>query len=71
VLGAHGSQAWLGAIGFVVMFAAVAFAFARPSQRKPGPTGAAAPGPKAPGPRKSFMSRLEERWDHRREQGGS
>lgn len=71
VLGAHGSQAWLGAIGFVVMFAAVAFAFARPGQRKSSATGTAAPGPTTGSARKSFMSRLEERWDHRREQGGS
>ncbi len=78
--GAASSEVWLGVVGFVVMFAAVAFAFARP--RPAGPTGVVRPdgkvtppvggtkrlgGTKRPG---SFMTRLEERWDHRRDQGG-
>lgn len=70
VLGAHYSAAWLGSLGFVLMFASVAFAFARPNARRPSATSAAPQA--ASGARRSrrtFMARMEERWDHRREQG--
>lgn len=72
VVGAAVSQAWLGAIGFVVMFAAVAFAFATPRADRTGPQGTVgADGTVRRGPRPAkkhgFMSRLEERWDRRRD----
>lgn len=77
VIGAASSQAWLGAIGFVVMFAAVAFAFATPRGEAPtGPQGTVGPYGSVRRPasstsrKRGFMSRLEERWDRRRENGG-
>lgn len=72
VLGAVASRAWLGVLGFVVMFAAVAFAFARP--RSAGPAGVVRPDgrvDRAKRPRSAgFMTRLEERWQKRRDAGG-
>jgi hypothetical protein len=41
VVGAATSQAWVGVVGFVLMFAGVAYAFAAP--RKKGPTGVVRP----------------------------
>jgi hypothetical protein len=41
VLGAASSRPWVGVIGFVLMFAGVAYAFATP--RKSGPTGVVRP----------------------------
>jgi Protein of unknown function (DUF3040) len=74
VLGAANSQAWLGVVGFVVMFAAVAFAFADPrGSRRSGPKGvvqsdgAVRPAKKQ---RAGLMSRLEERWERRRGESG-
>lgn len=76
VVGAAQSLPLLGVIGFVVMFAAVAFAFANPRRRE-GPQGVVQPDgqvrPVSAHPKsahRGFMSRLEERWDRRRE-GGS
>lgn len=81
VIGAAGSLPLLGVLGFIVMFAAVAYAFARP-HRPSGPTGVVtddgsvrkASGRKpSPGRPKGqgFMARMEERWDRRRgEHGG-
>lgn len=76
VAGAAMSQLWLGVIGFLLMFGAVAYAFAGPQQS--GPTGVVrndgsvaprARGGKKPGSHAGFMSRLEERWDRRRHEG--
>ncbi len=94
VVGVSTSLTWLGVIGFVFMFAGVAYAFAAP--RKSGPTGvvredgsvdpsspqgAARPAPNNPNPTSNtarpargakndgFLSRLEERWERRRQQG--
>jgi Protein of unknown function (DUF3040) len=74
VVGVSGSMWWLGVIGFVVMFVAVAYAFASP--RRSGPAGIVENGKvratkarRKPNGR-SFMERLEDRWDRRREQGG-
>lgn len=72
VLGAAQSLPWLGAIGFVLMFAAVAFAFSGP--RKSATPAASGPAnPAGQGRKKSkgkngrsLMSRFEERWDRRR-----
>ena len=79
VLGAANSLPWLGVIGFVVMFAAVAFAFAAPhrsSGHRSGPRGVVQSDgqvkPSTPPARQkqSFMSRLEERWERRRGESG-
>ncbi len=77
VAGAAMSYLWLGVIGFLLMFGAVAYAFAAPQSSGPAgvvrPDGSVAPrarrsGQKpAPGQRRGFMSRLEERWDRRRD----
>lgn len=75
VVGAAASEVWLGVLGFVVMFASVAIAFTRP-RRGGGPVGvvradgSTAPRPSAaPKAKKGFMSRMEDRWDKRRDQG--
>jgi len=75
VVGAAASEVWLGVLGFVVMFASVAIAFTRP-RRSGGPVGvvradgSTAPRPSpAPRAKKGFMSRMEDRWDKRRDQG--
>jgi hypothetical protein len=77
VAGAAMSQLWLGVIGFLLMFGAVAYAFAGP-QASSGPAGvvrgdgSVAPrnkGAKKPPSRGGFMARLEERWDRRRHEG--
>ncbi|UZN04932.1 DUF3040 domain-containing protein [Cellulomonas sp. S1-8] len=75
VIGAATSRPWVGAIGFVVMFAAVAYAFAVPRTEHTGPQGTVAPdGTVRPGPapakKQGFMARFEERWDRRREGDG-
>jgi hypothetical protein len=77
VVGAAGSLPLLGVLGFVVMFAAVAFAFANPGRhhRESGPQGVvAADGSvqraRAPKTHRSFMTRLEERWERRRGEDG-
>lgn len=70
VLAVLGQHVWLGAVGFVVMVAAGAFAFA--PARKDGPTGTVGPdgvvnrvkSPKAKG-QGGFMQRLEQRWERR------
>ncbi|MDF9876772.1 hypothetical protein M2316_002110 [Cellulosimicrobium cellulans] len=76
VLGAALSQTWLGVIGFVLMFGGVVLVFQSPRSSRKGPVGTveadgtvrpAAPSKPA---RKPFLSRLEERWDRRREQDG-
>ena len=77
VAGAAMSQLWLGVIGFLLMFGAVAFAFAAPQSSGPAgvvrPDGSVAPRPagarKPQAQRRSFMARLEERWDRRRHEG--
>ena len=75
--GASQDQLWLGVIGFLLMFGAVAYAFAGP-QTSSGPVGtvrgdgSVAPrnrGAKKPASRGGFMARLEERWDRRRHEG--
>ncbi|MCF4123330.1 DUF3040 domain-containing protein [Antribacter sp. KLBMP9083] len=83
VLGAATSRTWLGVIGFVLMFAGVAFAFASPRKRETGPAGVVNPDGtvrpgkgSAPGKRRGgggyagLITRLEERWDRRRHQDG-
>jgi hypothetical protein len=78
VLGAAQSNALLGVIGFVVMFAGVGWAFAFAPRAKKGPQGTVrtdgsiGPRPAGKGARdrkEGFMARLEERWDRRRDQG--
>jgi hypothetical protein len=71
--GAASSEVWLGVLGFVVMFASVAIAFTRP-RRSSGPVGVVRPDgtatrPAAAARKKGFMSRMEDRWDRRRDEG--
>ena len=78
VAGAAMSNLLLGVVGFLLMFGAVAFAFAGP-QAPSGPTGIvqgdgsvsarAKRGPRPAPAKRGFMSRLEERWDRRRHEG--
>ncbi|HEV6954933.1 MAG TPA: DUF3040 domain-containing protein [Promicromonospora sp.] len=82
VVGAATSQTWLGAIGFVLMFAGVVFAFFGPRKKQEGPVGVVGddgtvqpPQGGAARPRKrqgsgGFLARLEERWENRRNEGG-
>ncbi|MFC4629678.1 DUF3040 domain-containing protein [Promicromonospora alba] len=86
VVGAATSQTWLGAIGFVLMFAGVVFAFLGPRKKQQdGPVGVVAddgtvqpPHGGARKPRRrqgggssgGFLARLEERWENRRNEGG-
>ena len=78
VLGAATDKPALGVVGFVLMFAAVAYVFAAPHRRKaPAEAGAdqpsrpaAAPPGRPAGRRRGFMTRLEERWDRRRGESG-
>ena len=79
VLGAANSLPWLGVIGFVVMFAAVAFAFAAPHRSpgaRSGPRGVVQGDgrvkPTTPTRRQKpgLMARLEERWERRRGESG-
>ena len=76
LLGVMQHQVWIGAIGFVLMLAGTTYAFS--SQRKTGPTGvvggkpsaaAAAKGKRRSKAKGTFMQRLDERWDRRREEG--
>ncbi|MCU1432384.1 MAG: hypothetical protein JWP95_1489 [Actinotalea sp.] len=77
VVGAATSSPWIGVLGFVIMFAAVVWAFSPPRRR--GDLGVVTPGgtvrkpaTKArPGTSKGFLSRFEERWDRRRDNRGS
>jgi len=86
VVGAVTSRTWLGAIGFVLMFAGVVFAFLGPRKKQqdgpvgvvaddgtvqPPPGGAHKPRKRRNGRRSGgFLARLEERWENRRNQGG-
>ncbi|NTW39728.1 MAG: DUF3040 domain-containing protein [Cellulomonadaceae bacterium] len=75
VVGAAVGRPWVGVLGFVTMFVAVLLAFSTPRRRGPvGVVGAdggvrrkAAP---RPTPKKGFLSRLEARWERRRDQNG-
>jgi hypothetical protein len=78
VIGVSANLTWLGVVGFVLMFAGVAAVFAAPRSKGPQgavrPDGSVAPHNPASRPAKvkssgGFMSRLEERWDRRRDQG--
>jgi Protein of unknown function (DUF3040) len=77
ILAGVSTTMWLGAAGFAVMVAAVAFALTPPRRGKAA-LGAVQPdgtirkpakAPKAkPRGQESFMQRLESRWDRRRDQ---
>ncbi|PJI94350.1 DUF3040 domain-containing protein [Luteimicrobium subarcticum] len=77
VLGAASSQWIVGIVGFVLMFGGVVLAVLRPRQRRGpigvvGGTAAPRPAPRRPQPPsgQGFMSRLEERWERRRNGDG-
>ena len=58
--------AWLGVIGFLAMFAGVWLAVSAPRRRTPAAVpGVRSSGPR-PGSRRTFMQRMEDRWDRRR-----
>ena len=78
IVGAIADSAWIGVLGFVIMFAAVVWAFSPPrrrgdlgvvtdagSVRKP----AAKTRPSAGS--RGFLARFEERWERRRDNRGS
>jgi hypothetical protein len=76
VLGVANKQVFVGVGGFIVMLAGTAYAVS--AQRRGGPTGVVSASgtvrPAAAGQRRrpksgdSFMQRLEQRWDRRRDQ---
>ena len=76
-VGVHAATLWVGAVGFALMVAAVTFAVT-PQRRKAklgtvqpdGSVRRATPAARAKGPKTSgsFMHRLEERWDRRRDE---
>ncbi|GAA1873039.1 DUF3040 domain-containing protein [Myceligenerans crystallogenes] len=82
VIGVASPNTLVGVIGFVLMFAGVVFAVAAP-RRKSGPAGVVdgdgnVNAPKGgarkrrssgPGGWSGFLTRLEERWDRRRDEG--
>ncbi|MDO5503654.1 MAG: DUF3040 domain-containing protein [Actinomycetia bacterium] len=78
LLGVTMQQPIIGAVGFAVMVASVVFALTERKPQlhavpEPGQPSRPAKGGKKKGPgggSSSFMNRLEERWDKRREQGG-
>jgi uncharacterized membrane protein YphA (DoxX/SURF4 family) len=78
VLGAATNRPALGVVGFVLMFAAVAYVFAAPHHSRKVPLEAAAgqSAARAQSVRRrgathrGFMTRLEERWDRRRGDSG-
>lgn len=69
---------WIGVIGFALMVAAVAFALTPPRRKASlgtvqpdGSVRPVAPAPKSRAPKNggSFMHRIEDRWDKRRDDG--
>lgn len=81
VVGVASPYTWVGVIGFVLMFAGVVFAVAAP-RRKSGPAGVVDADGKVNAPQggkgrnkqgsggwSGFLTRLEERWDRRRDEG--
>lgn len=72
IVSAMGSQIWLGAVGFAVMVAGIAYAVAPPRQTLGAVAGdgtvhrARRVGKSARPRAGTFMERLEERWERRR-----
>lgn len=66
IVGLAQGLSWLGIIGFLVMFGGVLFSLSR-GKGAPTAGGAAKQAPRAQGP-SPFMTRLDERWDRRREE---
>ncbi len=60
---------WLGIVGFLAMFGGVWIAVSKPRRRADGtaPHGPPTAARSARGARPTFMQRLEERWDRRRD----
>ena len=66
IVGVTSSQVWLGVIGFLIMFAAVAYAFLAPSNKvnsKKKPAAGSKPKPSAA--KNGLADKLEERWNSR------
>lgn len=64
IVGLAQGLSWLGIIGFLVMFGGVLISL---SHGRAAPGAPANPAARAQGP-SPFMSRLDERWDRRREE---
>lgn len=64
---------WLGILGFLAMFGGVLVAMSRAGGAAPpvaqGGSGRAGSGPAKAASRSSFMTRLDDRWDRRRDSG--
>jgi hypothetical protein len=74
VIGAATSSPVVGVLGFVLMFASVVLAFSQPRRRAAtGPVGTVRPDGSVRGRQKrgSFIQRMEQRWDKRRDQRDS
>ncbi|GMA31733.1 hypothetical protein GCM10025875_17250 [Litorihabitans aurantiacus] len=68
--GVSQQMTWLGVLGFLAMFGGVLVAMSRGrSTQEQGGGAAPAPRPTTAASRSSFMTRLDERWDRRRENG--
>ena len=57
---------WLGVVGFLAMFAGVWIAVSAPRRPATGAKGTGRPTARGPDGRRSFMQRMEERWERRR-----
>lgn len=73
VLAVASQLIWLGVVGFLLMLGGAIYAMSAP--RRTGPTGVVGANggttprsPRSQGNRGSFMQRLEQRWDQRREE---
>ena len=67
--GAASGMTWLGVLGFVTMFGAALVAFSGPRKRPTPVKGVAPAKGQSPAAKKaSFLSRVEERWERRRDQ---
>lgn len=72
VAGVALSHVWLGVLGFLVMLGGVLFAASRSTSEAPEDGQAAPPrsgSPAGNGGSSSFMRKMEDRWDDRRERG--
>lgn len=59
---------WLGVVGFLAMFGGVWIAVSAPRRPAATATGAGRPPARGPAGRRSFMQRMEDRWERRRHQ---
>ena len=68
--GAAQHMTWLGILGFLAMFGGVLFALSREARSTaPGASASAGAPPVKAGSKSSFMTKLDDRWERRRDQG--